>query len=65
MDAHLDFQCFITKMQLNVTRVGLKLLWVQLMTEIQMKPLQQWKAAINWIFPKLHSSVVPEVCFLD
>lgn len=41
MDAHLDFQRFIAQMQIDVTRVKLKLLPGPQMTEIRMKPLQQ------------------------
>lgn len=67
MDAHSDSQRFIARMQINVTRVKLKLLWVRLMTEIRMKPLQQ-KAALNWNFffhTASERSSSPEVRSLD
>lgn len=59
MNARLDFKRFIPQMQLNVTRVRLKVPHVTLMTEIGIKPLQEGTAASDVIFPRLHPNVVP------
>lgn len=52
-------------MQENVTRFQFQVPRVTLMTEIGIKPFQEWKAASDEIFPRLHPSVVPAQRFIN